>query len=568
MKLRSLLLLFLTLWLLLNILQAYFTGLMNDEAYYFFYSRDLAWGYYDHPPLTALLIKVGYLLFHNELGVRFLFILLSLGTILIIHKLTESKNDLLFGVLIVSFLFFHITGFLALPDSALVFFTALFFLVYKRYINSHSLTYALLLGLVMAGMFYSKYLGILIVFFTVLSNYRLLLKRSFWLAVAVTTILFIPHLVWQYQHDFPSFYYHLLERSHDEFFRWSNFGDYIGGQFGLTNPFLFIPFLYLLIRFKPINDYERAIKATALGCLLLPFLLMLRGRVEANWTMAGLVPLFLVAYGMFQNRLKMHRFIYISAGITFIIVILARIIIAYNFLPEKYTRNALQDISGWSEFSQRVSELAESRPVVFTGSYQYPSQYIFNAGKEAFSYNNALYRTNQFDLEGIEETLQGREVMLVIHKANISRDDIEKYDLKLTDSVAYPNGRHHSYFFAENYRSYNFIKADILLENNKVSAGEDVEIPLVLHNSSDQPVYFSEAQPGKVYLTYLLLQYGKPLICERFDEISQLVLKDEYRTFFRLKTPAKPGIYYLKVSIKSGWMPAGINSRLVKIRVE
>jgi len=35
-----------------------------------------------------------------------------------------------------------------------------------------------------------------------------------------------------------------------------------------------------------------------------------------------------------------------------------------------------------------------------------------------------------------------------------------------------------------------------------------------------------------------------------------------------MKAPDKPGVYYLRVSIKSGWLPPGINSRLVKIKVE
>jgi hypothetical protein len=35
-----------------------------------------------------------------------------------------------------------------------------------------------------------------------------------------------------------------------------------------------------------------------------------------------------------------------------------------------------------------------------------------------------------------------------------------------------------------------------------------------------------------------------------------------------MEVPDMPGTYYLRVSVKSGWMPPGINSRLVKIRVE
>jgi len=558
---------FLIFWLAINIAQAYFTGLLNDEAYYFFYSRDLAWGYYDHPPLIAVFIRLGHLIFNNELGVRILNVLLSAGTILIIHKLSEVKNDLLFGLMIFSFLIFQITGFLALPDSLLLFFTALFFLVYKRYCGSNSMQDALLLGVVMAGMFYSKYLGVLIIFFTVISNYRLLLKKSFWLAVLVTTVLFFPHLIWQYRHNFPSFYYHLLERSHDEFFRWSNFGDFIAGQFGQTNPFLFIPILYFLIIFKPLNQYDKALKVSATCSLLLPFLFMIKGRVEANWTMAGLIPLFLIAYRVFESRPKFYRFLYISGGLTFVMVIMIRGLLVYDFLPEQYSKRLKLDLYGWDTFSGRVSKLAEDRPVVFLGSYQNPSQYIFNTGKEAFSFNNALYRNNQFDLEGIEERLQGKEVMFVIPKKSIGDEDLIEYDIKLTDSLLYPNGKYRCYIFEDDYRSYNFIQAEILLKDREINAGTEVTIPLILKNPGEKPVVFNETDTGKVYLTYMILQYGKPVIYEKFEDISHLVLNDEYKTSFRMIVPGKPGVYYLKICIKSRWLPPGINSRLFKIRV-
>lgn len=56
-------LLFYGLWLLLGLLQAGLTELQDDEAYYWVFSRHLDWGYFDHPPMTALLVKAGYAIF-------------------------------------------------------------------------------------------------------------------------------------------------------------------------------------------------------------------------------------------------------------------------------------------------------------------------------------------------------------------------------------------------------------------------------------------------------------------------------------------------------------------------
>ena len=46
-------------------------GLFADEAYYWLWSEDLSFGYYDHPPMIALFIWLGTLLFGDgEFGVR------------------------------------------------------------------------------------------------------------------------------------------------------------------------------------------------------------------------------------------------------------------------------------------------------------------------------------------------------------------------------------------------------------------------------------------------------------------------------------------------------------------
>jgi hypothetical protein len=64
--------LLLLIWLAINLLQSAFTELAHDEAYYWMYSRNLAWGYFDHPPFIAILIKLGYALIPEEIGVRLL----------------------------------------------------------------------------------------------------------------------------------------------------------------------------------------------------------------------------------------------------------------------------------------------------------------------------------------------------------------------------------------------------------------------------------------------------------------------------------------------------------------
>ncbi|MDQ1333014.1 MAG: hypothetical protein QG576_1049, partial [Bacteroidota bacterium] len=70
-------LILLVVWFLINLTQAYFMEIMSDEAYYGLYAANLDWGYYDHPPMIAFLIRISSLIFSGNLGIRFMTVLLQ-----------------------------------------------------------------------------------------------------------------------------------------------------------------------------------------------------------------------------------------------------------------------------------------------------------------------------------------------------------------------------------------------------------------------------------------------------------------------------------------------------------
>lgn len=56
---------------IVNSIQGNYTELLPDEAYYWVYSKYMNWGFFDHPPLVAVWVKISDFLFNNEMGVRF-----------------------------------------------------------------------------------------------------------------------------------------------------------------------------------------------------------------------------------------------------------------------------------------------------------------------------------------------------------------------------------------------------------------------------------------------------------------------------------------------------------------
>src|SRR6201981_1073697 len=80
--------------LVLRLLVAAWTPLTFDEAYYWTWSKHLAGGYYDHPPMVALVIRAGTMIAGDtEIGVRLVSILLALPMSYAIYR----SAALLFG---------------------------------------------------------------------------------------------------------------------------------------------------------------------------------------------------------------------------------------------------------------------------------------------------------------------------------------------------------------------------------------------------------------------------------------------------------------------------------------
>ena len=59
---------FLIIVTVVNLIQSAFTGLIFDEAYYWYFAQNLSWGYFDHPPMVAFLVNLGINIFDGVVG--------------------------------------------------------------------------------------------------------------------------------------------------------------------------------------------------------------------------------------------------------------------------------------------------------------------------------------------------------------------------------------------------------------------------------------------------------------------------------------------------------------------
>lgn len=406
----QLLIVLLLLWLLLNLIQAALTGVIYDESYYFHYSRNLDWGYYDHPPVVALMVRLSSLLFDGGLSVRFVTVVLQIFTIAFIWKTAEDQlvhnNNLIrFFAIISSVVMFVVYGFITTPDSPLLFFTALLLYAYKRFLANDSWGNSLLLSLSMAGLVYSKYHGGLVILLLICSNPRLLLNYKFLISGITALLLYLPHMIWQFENGLPSFKYHTTGRSRP--FRFIYFIEYLPGQALSFNPFVLFITLWILFFKKPKDLLFRSFYFIVGGMILFFWISTLRGHAQPQWTIAASVPMIILIYYHTGRDGKLEwflrKFVYPTIPVLFIL----RILLSFNNLPigiEFYNKE---------QWANDLSKIAGDRVLVFKDGYQKPSLYSFYTGKEATVINSVYYRKTQHDLHNYNQLFAGKKAAIV-----------------------------------------------------------------------------------------------------------------------------------------------------------
>jgi len=429
-------LLFYSAWFLLNVIQAWATGLFDDEAYYWVYSKFPAWGYFDHPPMIAMLIKAGTAIFAGELGVRIFIVVLNVCTIGIIEKLLPKKEPLLFYAICASIAVAQIGGIIAVPDLPLLFFVSLYFLLYKRFSGNMNLLNSVLLGVGIALMLYSKYHGILLVLFTLLSRPALLIRYQTYIAAAVSILLFLPHILWQLNHGLPSLQYHLFERNASHY-QFAFTTEYIVGQIALAGPLIGWLLIYSAMEYKPATPTEKAMKWSLAGIFIFFLVSTLKGRVEANWTIPAFVPLIVLSHGFIFLHPSYKKWVYRTVPVTLLLVLAARFYMGID-LPKSASLSK-DEFHGNKEWVQAIQSRTNGEAVVVLDSYQTPSKYWFYSGSPALGLNTPLYRRNNYNYWPIEWQLIGKPALVIgAYDSTYLNDRFSNEHLKESGSMHVP----------------------------------------------------------------------------------------------------------------------------------
>lgn len=290
----------LALLTVLRLLVAARTPLAPDEAYYWVWSRALAPGYLDHPPMVAGWIWLGTaLLGDGALGVRLLGPLSGLlGGWLMARAAGDLLGDRRLGwvaaLLLNATLLLGIGTVTMTPDTPLLFFWTLGVFACGRLAATGDGRWWALIGLASGLALDSKYTGVLLPVGVLLwviwvPALRFWLRRPQpWLAALLALALFAPVLGWNAGHDWASFAKQGGRTGDWQPGRAAQFvGELLAGQIGLATPVLAGLFAVGMWRAA-----RRAWRRETAGSLLailswLPALVFLQhalgDRVQANW---------------------------------------------------------------------------------------------------------------------------------------------------------------------------------------------------------------------------------------------------------------------------------------------
>ncbi len=294
--------------------------LLPEETYYWSYSRHLDFGYLDHPPLVAWLIRLGTSVFGDtEFGVRCGALVCGVTASVFVFRLTRNlfgERAALAALILAQVLpFFFMSGLLMTPDAPLTaaWAASLYFL--ERALIAGQGRAWLWAGLAIGVGMLSKYtialLGLAALVHVLLDpgSRRWLRRSEPYAAVAIAAAVFSPVILWNSQHDWASFAFQTSRRL-AEGPRFS-VHKLIGAALVLLTPTGLVAVAAALIRGLPAGIEAPGGTAMRRGwrlltvCVLVPvtvFLIFsLRHEVKLDWTGAPWVAaLPLLAVGIAQ----------------------------------------------------------------------------------------------------------------------------------------------------------------------------------------------------------------------------------------------------------------------------
>lgn len=303
-------LLFVVLKVILNLFAISHFGFQRDELLHLALGDHLAWGYKEVPPFIAVLGRINTSVLGGSVFATRIFSTIAAGLIIWFTGLiTVELGGRKFAITLACLALICSPAFLAsdylfqpVVFDQLWWVLAVYLAV--KYINTSSIKYLYFIGVVTGIGLLTKYtMGFfalaLVIGLLLTKQRRILLNKHFWFAMLIALVIFLPTMLWEYNHHFP-FFTHMgqLRKNQLQYLKSS---DFIIQQFlvnGVAVILWVTGFFFLLFAFK-LRKYQFLAFA-----YLITFLFLLEMNGKAYYLFGAYPMLFAAgAYG-FERWVK------------------------------------------------------------------------------------------------------------------------------------------------------------------------------------------------------------------------------------------------------------------------
>ncbi len=370
----------------LRLAVAAFVPLSPDEAYYWVWSRALAPGYLDHPPMVALWIRAGtWIGGDTPLGIRLLApFAVALASLLVADAaallVPVAGSGLLAPALLNATLLFGIGGATMTPDTPLLLFWCAAMAPLARLAAGRHGSWFVAAGLCIGLAMASKYTAAMLALgaaLWVLTVPRLRAQLAGpwpWLGAVAALLPFLPVLWWNARHGWASLAKQGGRTADFHPARAAQFlAELVFGQIGLATPLVFVLCMAGLWLSARMVRRRREPRWTLLAALGLPSVLLfvvhaLGDRVQGNWPAIVYPAAAIAACGLLTPRWQRLRAPAVALGLAITLLIYGLAI--WSPLPGRIDPLA-RVLAGWPALADSVATTAGREGASFIAVDQY-----------------------------------------------------------------------------------------------------------------------------------------------------------------------------------------------------
>ena len=374
-----------------------------DESQYWFWSKDLAFGYFSKPPLIAWFIAATTGIFGNaEWAVRLSSPLFHFGAASFLYlaaqKLYDARVAFWTGLAWLTIPGGIISSYLITTDASLLFFWSAALLLTLRIASEEKVPtqeFALLgamIGLGLMSKYAMIYFPIALFAAAVLDTAfrKKILRPPLAMTAFIIFLLILPNIVWNAQNEFQTVA-HTADNANwnAPFSRPGKFLAFFGAQLAIVGVIPFAVILYLAARWKKLNggtattpNRPRLLLIFALTPLLIVSFEALISRAHANWAATAYPSAVLLTTGWLFGAQKAWLAKASVAFHAFLLLVFSIVMSNFVWIDKAGFSYAIRDIRGWSEQTSNIAHMANGFDAIVIDDRALMGEMLYYEGED------------------------------------------------------------------------------------------------------------------------------------------------------------------------------------------